>query len=1393
MTTVEKSKIHVIHYSSNDDLPQSVRTKVPDAVGQTLLRQTLNNHLAQGKSEMHSYVKGYRALQDAGYSQDDGGIWNENTGAIGGINTEGMTVDKGGPGSGPHASLKGLQEIHDALKEHSARTDEATPESIRNYTEHVEMLGKDIEAFGNKNAGVLSNARRLMTSQVQNGHELMAQSNKFKGKEKMWRVDTALSSYHTALLAAGKALGSKWVGKSTPTLQQTHVNRPMGSIAYTQDDLKKQGLMYHGTPENNVASILSNGLEPRIGENTTEHHGEIHGNRIPKVHLFDNREAAEQYGTVLTVDTDHELLKEHKFHKDPEEENAFYTADEIPAECISKGGPGSGPHPGRGGAGLISPNGKNIPTDFQSHNELANKLGFQNAAHAIKEGYVRWYSDGPSLNVSYNRDNSKATDNAKGLIKDIGVEHEEIHVDASDRSSLGGKSIPKGELPISSETFYGPAYAISHINDMIHTTSKSDAEDNVELDDPGTQDIDPPEIHYFADTPTIQNPSDGRNQNTGADHITASVPADDVIEDKFKNKEDDPGTQDVDPDNPNYAMVPNYLMMKVSKTISGSSPIKLNAKGVTLAKRLGQRIAAKGCLDILYSSPLNRGKETAEEVLEACPNTTYAKPTEELQPWHLGGYEGQEPEDVKDQIEFFIEHPDSRPTGKGADGKPAETFNEAKKRQLDFWKSVYQDCEDDPTLKIGVVCHSRGLELLQAWNDAGCPEDYKLDEKDLIHPDDAAHVSMMRWHKDKIKEIDLDDDDPLKPGVYPILHSLTDDDSDDGNEQLEKKISKYLPPIEVHRAAKLAYDAGIAVLDITAPLAEHTGLSELQVREIAKHFDAIESATESELSSNAWGGSYYAKRWASRVIKKVDAEIAAKYPPWTGVDFDGTLVESLATYNPMGIGKPIKAMCDKVKELLAAGKTVKIFTARVADDPKGKAKDLIEQFCKEHFGKVLPVTNEKDPGMVALYDDRAHNPIKKDDHTDSTYIFFKLDQQVATQLKVKDGEDPAEMHVTLLYLGKTVPVEKMNLLEKTIEVFATKYAPLEGDISGPIRFSSSVHSEGKDVCVASFDSKSIQDFRKALLTCVEKAGFTVSKDFGYTPHVTLKYIEQNENLPVQRISPIPVMFDKIYVGRGSANRIFELSGTEVAKQDVSYFGTIIEAQYMDDTTMWAHVSCTDGNRYGIFFDPKGNSIQIGDLINWNGVMCYWTPVTQAGAKDVPLPKIGITQVTKASDGVTWVTINGQRIPIGADGKPVGGNPRAFGRNVSSKVDRARQSAVLCGKHEQDIADKSEAKLSKALGIPRTKNNSAFDLRSDDIGIEVKTMITGHNDKITMSKTALGRKMAEAHAEELKTFTVVADMRGRSAAKYYVSEKLGSIRLGSMTPVSLDQLKEMVKL
>jgi len=135
------------------------------------------------------------------------------------------------------------------------------------------------------------------------------------------------------------------------------------------------------------------------------------------------------------------------------------------------------------------------------------------------------------------------------------------------------------------------------------------------------------------------------------------------------------------------------------------------------------------------------------------------------------------------------------------------------------------------------------------------------------------------------------------------------------------------------------------------------------------------------------------------------------------------------------------------------------------------------------------------------------------------------------------------------------------------------------------------------------------------------------------------------------------------------------------------------------------------------------------------------------------------------------------------------------KEASDRVKRAIASQVRTGQHEQLIADRSEEVLSRSIGIPRTKDNSAFDLRNDDVGIEVKTLVNGKNEKITMSKTALGRKIAEQRADEIKAYTVVVDRRTGGLtgnATYYVKEGLGSFRLGSMEKISLSALRERVK-
>lgn len=99
---------------------------------------------------------------------------------------------------------------------------------------------------------------------------------------------------------------------------------------------------------------------------------------------------------------------------------------------------------------------------------------------------------------------------------------------------------------------------------------------------------------------------------------------------------------------------------------------------------------------------------------------------------------------------------------------------------------------------------------------------------------------------------------------------------------------------------------------------------------------------------------------------------------WIGVDLDGTLAHYDGFKGAAIIGAPIAPMVERVKRWLAQGKTVKIFTARMHGHGMpmigGGVEDVrtpIENWCREHIGQVLEVTNVKDFGMVELWDDRA--------------------------------------------------------------------------------------------------------------------------------------------------------------------------------------------------------------------------------------------------------------------------------------------------------------------------------------------------------------------------------------------------------------------------------------
>ncbi len=99
---------------------------------------------------------------------------------------------------------------------------------------------------------------------------------------------------------------------------------------------------------------------------------------------------------------------------------------------------------------------------------------------------------------------------------------------------------------------------------------------------------------------------------------------------------------------------------------------------------------------------------------------------------------------------------------------------------------------------------------------------------------------------------------------------------------------------------------------------------------------------------------------------------------WIAVDLDGTLAYYTGWKGPSHIGAPIPAMLGRVRDWIAEGRDVRIFTARVSTDGTARrntdadeARTAIQAWCGEHVGRVLPVTNVKDWSMTELWDDRA--------------------------------------------------------------------------------------------------------------------------------------------------------------------------------------------------------------------------------------------------------------------------------------------------------------------------------------------------------------------------------------------------------------------------------------
>lgn len=168
-------------------------------------------------------------------------------------------------------------------------------------------------------------------------------------------------------------------------------------------------------------------------------------------------------------------------------------------------------------------------------------------------------------------------------------------------------------------------------------------------------------------------------------------------------------------------------------------------------------------------------------------------------------------------------------------------------------------------------------------------------------------------------------------------------------------------------------------------------------------------------------------------------------------------------------------------------------------------------------------------------------------------------------LRAAAGLPAAEAdHVTLAYLAPDAAAlaDRKNDLVQALAALARCTPPLSGTIGGIARFNASESSDGRDVCVALYDSPALPALYGAICACVCACGVELTSDHGFTPHITLGYLEEGGALPVEQLARTPLDFGALtLIWAGERIDLPFQGGQELPPATLAYGG---EAKALSD-------------------------------------------------------------------------------------------------------------------------------------------------------------------------------------------------------------------------------------
>jgi hypothetical protein len=474
---------------------------------------------------------------------------------------------------------------------------------------------------------------------------------------------------------------------------------------------------------------------------------------------------------------------------------------------------------------------------------------------------------------------------------------------------------------------------------------------------------------------------------------------------------------------------------------------------------------------------------------------------------------------------------------------------------------------------------------------------------------------------------------------------------------------------------------------------------------------------------------------------------------WHGVDLDGTLAEYHGWKSETHIGKPIPKMVDKVKDWLANGEDVKIFTARATIKEAVKA---IEEWCIKHIGQKLEVTNKKDFAMIDLWDDRAKEVEKNTGEIKAAQETSHEDGTLWNGILISGFTGPEEEGLRSM-LSRVPPELLFNVSEiKSAKELNAKHGKFD--------------PETKTIL---FNPHNWQLRQK------------VGKGDSKVNHIDLTIVHE--------------VFHSIYnsLTPEQKQKWESLSGWQKGwKPGQSLAYEEKRPGWEQGTSVWTHRAGVKMPRYYTSKNPDEHFADCGAYVLLNKGFQV-EPACKEFIDNIikdhvkKYPQVSIESPIRANKETPNLYNN-----ITAGGPGSGRHKEVeHEKPLSDRAKRALETYVPQSKEGRRISTLNELLVAKAVSGDHYGGTKPFDVIKGKVGIEVKTMlpiIPSKENRLNMKQSSIANKFAEAKRLGLKkVVTVGIDMRNN---KYvvYVKEGLAGFRLGSMTNVgSLAGLKRFI--